>query len=608
MTILQALVGHYDRLVANDQAPYFGYSRQAVSYAVVLSAGGKILDVMDVRDTTGQTPRPARHSVPGPVVRSVNVAPNFLWDKTAYALGVTRDEATGAPAPSRRGEHDAFKRLHTDLLGSTDDEGLQALTTFLDNWNPENYPSLPGAAHMLDANLVFRFESDLEYVHDRAASRRIWQNHLASQGGAEALCLVTGERAPIERLHPKIKGVRGAQSSGASIVSFNLDAFESYGRKQGANAPVSQRAVFGYTTALNAMLAPNSGRSIRIGDTTTVFWAEAPEAEEVLSALLDIPPDDDSESVLIRDVLERLSQGAAVENAPIPVAEHTRCYVLGLAPNAARLSVRFWLEGPLGTLLKHFFAHWRDLRLAPAPRKRKPTARDLANETAMVVAPSDGRREKRFDTVPPLLIGGLMRAVLSGQRYPRTLPSAIVMRIRSDGHISGLRVAILKAFIVREYRLQQQLPKEDYLVSLDTSSDNVAYNLGRLFAAFAYAEASLDERNATIREKYMGAASATPRRVFPILLRGYENNRSSLAKRPEKVRLGIYADNAVGEIMDLLPGREELPTSLPLEDQSRFFIGYYHQERAFYTKATDGQNKQTNQRTCHERDTHRESL
>ena len=589
MTLLQALVGQYDRLVQVGPALHYGYSSQGVSYAIVLSLGGEIVNVMDIRDTTGKSPRPNRFWVPGPVNRSVNIAPNFMWDKTAYSLGLIRDEDSGEPALSRRGEHDASKQLHLDLLAETDDQGLLALAKFLIDWGPEQFARLPNALEMLDTNVVFRLDGERGFIHDQVAGRQIWQDHLETQGGTEALCLVTGERAPIQRLHPKIKGVRGAQSSGASIVSFNLDAFESFGRMQGDNAPVSERAAFAYTTALNTMLSPNSGRNMRIGDATVVYWAQAnlgeaaaSAAEEMVSMLMDPDPTDEGEGVSVGDKLAAVSEGRPIEEVQPDVRKDTRFFVLGLAPNASRLSVRFWLDTTLDDLCQHLAAHWRDLRMAPAPRKRAPTVRDVANESARVITQADGRKRKQFDTVPPLLAGALMRAVLTGQPYPRTLMSAIVMRIRADGHISGLRIAALKASIVRELRFKPQPPKEDYLVSIDTSSTNVGYNLGRLFAAFAYAEKSQAERNATIRDKYMGAASSTPRRVFPILLRGYEHNRSSLAKSGNKPA-GIKADRAVREIMGQLPGQDELPTSLQLEDQSRFFIGYYHQEQAFYT-------------------------
>ena len=587
MTVLQALAAHYDRLLARDrEMPEYGYSREAVSFCIVLSPEGKPVDVMDVRDTSGKAPRPSRRVVPRPPPdrTGTKVVANYLWDKTPYALGVTRHPDTRELTFVQRGEHETFKSMHRTLLAGTTDQGLQAVLAFLDLWDPAVYEDLPCANDMLAENVVFRLDGEMGFIHERAAARLVWQNHLASQADAEGFCLVTGDRAPVRRLHPKIKGVRGAQSAGASIVSFNLDAFESFGRKQGDNAPVSERAVFAYTTALNTLLAPNSRQRIRIGDSTVVFWAEVPAAEDLMLACFEVPPDDEGESGVVRDMLEKVARGMPVSDASPEVDENTRYYLLGLAPNAARLSVRFWHEDNIGTLVRRVAEHWGDLRIVPARRQRPPTVRDVANETAVVVSRPDGRWQKRYDTVPPIVAGGVLRAVITGQRYPAMLASTIIMRLRSDGHISELRIAVLKAWVVRELRIRQQLPKEDYLVSLDSTSGNVAYNLGRLFAAFAYAERSLADRNATIRDKYMGAASATPRRVFPVLLRGYENNRAGLAKAKEKRGAGIVADRAIGEIMDLLPGRDELPTSLPLEDQSRFFIGYYHQERAFYSK------------------------
>ena len=163
------------------------------------------------------------------------------------------------------------------------------------------------------------------------------------------------------------------------------------------------------------------------------------------------------------------------------------------------------------------------------------------------------------------------------------------MRVRADGEVSGMRAAIVKACIRRNERLSHpDESKEDELVSIDHDSDNIAYNLGRLFAAYAYAEKSVADRGATIRDKYMGAASATPRRVFPIVMRGYEHNRAGLAKDNSKKGLGKLADMAVKEIMERLPGSGELPATLPLEDQGRFFVGYYHQERSFYQSRGPG--------------------
>ena len=584
MSILQALASHYDRLVRTDDAPEYGYSRERISYAVVLALDGKAIDVMDLRDTSGRTPRPSLRIVPRPVPRTSAIASNFLWDKTAYALGVKLDRDTQHPIPAPR-EHAAFKALHESLLVETLDDGLIALRTFLDQWRADNYDSPMYSKDMLDANVVFRLDGEQQFIHDRPAARDIWRDHLAAQGERTARCLVSGEVAPIERLHPKIKGVRGAQSSGSAIVSFNLDAFKSFGREQGENAPISERAAFAYTTALNTLLAPDSGRRIQIGDATTVYWAEAAGSEAASTAAEDLfstiaePPTDAEEAVKVADKLSAVAQGRPLAGVAPEVDDHTRFYVLGLSPNAARLSVRFWFEGTIGEIARRIGEHWRDLRIEPEPWKSPPAAWRLLYETAV---------QRKAENIPPTLGGALMRAILTGSRYPRALLAAIIIRLRADGCVSGTRAAIAKAAIRRNERLSNtETPKEDLLVSLDSNSDNIAYNLGRLFAAYAYAEISVAARNATIRDKYIGAASATPRRVFSVLMRGYEHNRAALAKAADgkKRGAGVRADQAVGRIIDRLPGQDQLPATLHLEDQAQFFVGYYHQERAFYTKA-----------------------
>lgn len=584
MSILQALAGHYERLVANGEAPDYGYSREPVSYSIVLSPDGAAVDVIDLRDTSGRMPRPSLRKVPRSVTRSSNVAANFLWDKTAYTLGVKLDRNTKQPMPADR-EHSAFSELHEELLAGTVDEGLRALRSFLDQWRSENYASLRHADDMLDTNVVFRLDGEQRFLHQRAAARRVWRDYLAGKEEQVGLCLVSGEQTPIERLHPKIKRVRGAQSAGASLVSFNLEAFTSFGKKQGANAPVSKRAAFAYTTALNTLLARGSARRIQVGDASTVFWAEtagdearATAAEDLFSMLAE-PPTDAEKAVKVGDKLSDIAAGRPLVDVDPELDENTRFYVLGLAPNAARLSVRFWHVDSIGAIARRIGEHWRDLLLDPPPWTTPPSIWRLLYETAV---------QRKSENIPPTLSGALMRSILSGKRYPRLLLAAIVMRLRVDGTVSPIRAAIIKACIRRAERLSNpDENKEDSLLSLDRNSKDVAYNLGRLFAAYAYAEKSIANRNATIRDRYMGAASATPRRVFPILMRGYEHNRSGLAKATDhKMRAaGVRTDKAVGQILEQLPGSGNLPAALPLEDQARFFVGYYHQERAFYTKS-----------------------
>ena len=576
MTVLQALVGHYDQLVDSGIEIHYGYSKQSVSYAVVLSPEGEFVDVMDVRDTTGKSPRPQRILVPGPVHRSANVVSNLLWDKTAYSLGLVglrKDDEPVQATLSRRGEHDAFKQLHLDLLAETDDQGLRALAAFLNVWNPdpEQFIRWPHAMDMLDTNIVFRLDGELGFIHERTASIQIWQNHLATLGGATELCLVTGEPAPIERLHPKIKGVRGAQPSGASVISFNLDAFESFGREQGANAPVSERAAFAYTTALNVMLTPNSGHSLRIGDTTVVYWARSSlgdaassSAEYLLSMLLDPPPTDASEGVKVRDKLAAISEGRPIREVQPDVREDTRIFVLGLAPNASRLSVRFWHEDRIDAIYSRFSEHWKDLRLQPPAWTGAPAVWNLLIETAA---------QRRADNIPPTLGGALMRAILTGQRYPHSLLAAVIARMRADKDISGRRVAICKACLARDHRLRPE--NEDVSMSLNPNDTNAAYRLGRMFAVYESLQQAAQGRvNASIKDLYFGAASATPASVFPLLERKSANHLAALRKGGN-AGLADWFDQQIDSI--LTGFATAFPPSLRLQEQGRFAIGYHHQ-------------------------------
>jgi CRISPR-associated protein Csd1 len=571
---LQALVARYDHLAATGEAPAYGYSLEKISHVLILAPSGELLDVQSLQDTTAKKPQPRAVLVPQAVKRTSGVASNFLWDKTSYVLGVSGKEG-GRLAQ----EHAAFKALHQDLLAGTTDEGLQALLAFLDRWSPARFAQPPFASDMLDTNVVFRLDGDV-LLHDRPAARSIWLKRLGSADALEAMCLVTGVTASTARLHPPIKGLFGdVQSSGASLVSFNLDAFTSYGKEQGANAPVSQAAAFGYGTVLNGLLAKGSRNKVSVGDATVVFWAEAPDAEAIARGLFDPPPPDDkTEAVAVRDVLDQMAKGRPIEEAAPDIAPDTRFYVLGLSPNAARLSVRFWHETTFGDLARRFQEHWRDLRLEPPDwGGRLPALWRLLIELAP---------QGKSENVPAHLAGELTRSVLTGHRYPRSLLATAIMRMRADRAVNGRRAAICKAVLARELRLDHPSSAEDHLVSLDRENADPAYRLGRLFAVLERVQlAALGNVNATIRDRYYGAASATPRSIFPILLRGKNAHVATLRKGRGSSKLrtpeaaGKWAEAEIEQIIDGLDGKEaRFPTHLSLDQQGRFAIGYYHQK------------------------------
>jgi len=554
--------------------------------------------VEDLRSTTEKKRPGMPLSVPTPPKRSgKKPPPSFLWDNGKYVLGVDTDAAgTGLTFFPDRLE--MFREVHREAFGNTDDPGLRALLGFLDFWTPEKFTELGWSREILGQNIVFSLSDDWwdhqGFLHDRDAAKAAWRR-VSAPSDARAMCLVTGETAPPARLHPAIKGVWGAQSSGASLVSFNLDAFESYGKEQGANAPVSEAVAAAYGTALNHMLRGNTNR-VQIGDASVVFWADTSKigrAEWLVGGLLDPPtereveekakagPDDAQETRKLFDVLTKLSEGRGLEELELGLNPETAFFVLGLSPNAARLSVRFWYESTLKKLTERHQEHWTDLKLDPPAWKSPPKHKALLIQTAVL---------DKWENVPPNLGGEVMRSILTGDRYPRTLLASVIQRIRADGDIRPERVAICKAVLARDLRIKGPdtywTPKEEVFVSLDRENKDPAYRLGRLFAVLEGIQyRALGSVNASIRDRYFGAASATPAGVFPLLLRGSNHHLSVLRKKPETKKLAGWFEGQIAEIVEEL--EMNLPSHLGLEAQGRFVVGYYHQ-RNDRPKSADG--------------------
>lgn len=584
--ILAALNDYYQRLSsdANSGISEPGYSQEKIGYAIVLAADGGVVDVLDLHRTEGKRTIPCLLSVPQPEKRTAGIKANFLWDKTSYVLGVS--------ASSKRSEqeHDAFKAAQLDVLSGTEDAGLKALLGFVEAWTPARFYEEPAFTRfgegMLDTNLVFRLDGEHGYLHERAAAREAWVRLQGGAIAAKGICLVTGRSEAMARLHPAIKGVNGAQSSGASIVSFNLEAFRSFGKEQGANAPVAESVAFAYTTALNHLLRRDTTnrQRLQIGDTTVVFWAQAADkteaeaAEDLFAAFFDPKDDDDRAAGQLRAALEQVRRARPLRDLGNHLDDGTRLFVLGLAPNASRLSIRFWETDTLGRFAGRLAQHYDDLALQPSPWRQPPSPGYLAR----AVAPIYDGKGKDAD-VPPLLAGELTRAILAGTRYPQSLLSALVMRFRADGVVSGTRVALCKAVLTRSARLNHRNTNKEVLVSLDTTNTAPGYLLGRLFSCLENVQrAALGKQiNATIRDRYYGAASATPASIFPVLLRNAQHHLSRLRK--DKPGLAVNLERDIGEIVDSLG--TAFPKAMAIEAQGHFAIGYYHQTQARYARA-----------------------
>ena len=568
MSILASLAKAYERLNENHDAPDFGYSRIRVGFCIVIKADGAIaFDPIDLRQPDGKNMIGPRRDLPSPLIqRTSGISSNFLWDKTAYSLGVTSD----AKARTAK-EHGEFIKFHRDVLKDTKDEGHSAFLKFIDQWDPNYFHSAGWPEDMKDENIIFALEGDhkRKFLHERPASIKLWRDLMVSDSATNATCLVKGTNDRIARSHPPIKGVKDAQSSGAFIVSFNDDAYTSYGHAQGDNAPISEVAAFAYTTALNRFLEKDSKNRVQLGDASTVFWADASSAEvaDEAESLFGSWIDESMQSDKVGSLLAKMRSGQAIKSFAPELADGVRFYVLGLAPNAARISIRFYFESDFGTLAANYQRFVQDMRIEPEPREGFPPLWKYLCETAVL---------GKSANVPPKLVGDWMRAILTGGPYPLTLMSSVQMRIRADKDINALRIAMLKAVLIRNYKME--VP-----VALDTANRNKGYLLGRLFSAYEQAQRAAlgDKVNATIKDKFYGTASAQPRRVFALLDKGSVNHLSKLGKAKPGYRVVI--EREIADIMAIMqPGEDPFPASMSAEEQALFGVGYYHQRNQFF--------------------------
>ncbi len=583
--ILQALDAYYRRKQIDpdpqNRLPASGLENKEIPFILEIDVAGKLVNLADTRSGEGKKKIGQRFLVPQGIKKTSGVAANLLWDTAEYVLGL---DTRGKPERVAE-QHTAFRaRIEALPEAVHEDDGIRAVLAFLEAFKPETLASQPAFADLQASNPVmsFRLHGDLGLVCQRPAVVAATAGQ--SEKVPDGICLVSGQPAVIERLHPAIKGVWGAQTSGANIVSFNLDAVNSYGKAQGANAPLGTAAVFAYTTALNHLLARDSRQRMQVGDTSTVFWASEPhELESTVVDLFGDPPKDDPDRNT--DALRALY--AAVDKGQFSVGGiDTRFHVLGLAPNAARISIRFWETTTALELARRIKQHFDDITLVHAPHEAEHLSLfRLLTGVALL---------NKADNIPPNLGGEVMRAILEGLPYPSTLLNLAVQRCRAEQKPSYARAAAIKACLNRWIRSRKTQEKE-FLPMLDPSNHNPAYRLGRLFAVLEKIQeesaGGAGKLNATIRDRYYGAASSSPASVFPTLLKLEKHHVSKLDERGKKMLYRAFNDNRpddyVGQVLSHVP---EIPNHLALPEQGRFALGYYHQRQAFFSKQGNDQN------------------
>ena len=572
--ILQALTEYYRMLADSGKISPPGWGEVKVSFALCIGADGTLEQVVSVQteQTKGRktvlAPRPMM--LPAPVKRSSGVAANFLCDNSSYLLGVDNKGK-----PQRTLEcFQACKKLHEELLEGVDSPAAQAVLAFFRTWQPEQAASHPALSVcweelMAGGNLVFRFDG--AFVHQNMPVRQAWDDHYQTEeDGPQMVCLVTGNRGAVESVHPSIKNVQGAQSSGAALVSFNAPAFCSYGKEQNYNAPTSKYAAFAYTTALNHLLSDRE-HVYRMGDTTVVCWAKC--GGDVYQNLMGWALFGAEPSYTLTDLqgaLNNLCNGMAVDLDETRLDPDMEFYILGLSPNAARLSVRFFLRNSFGAFLRNAQAHQQRLEIT------KPTYDKFDTLPMWKLLDETVNQNSRDKSPAPNMAGEVLRSVLTNTHYPATLLNGVALRIRAEHRVTRGRAAILKAYYLKN--IHPDVPKEVLTVSLNPDSTNVPYNLGRLFSILEAVQSSANPGiNTTIKDKYFNSASATPAIVFPILL-------NLAQKHLKKLDAGLrtYYDKQITALLSKLG--EVYPPRLNLPQQGSFQLGYYHQTQSRFEK------------------------
>lgn len=607
--ILQALDTYYHR--KGDELPPEGFEQKEIPFLIAINQEGKFIGLQDTRQPSGKKMIATKFRVPKENARSGKNAwqiTNLLWDHYGYVLGHPKSD-TDEDKEMAKKQHETFiAQVQTLAEAFPEDLDLQAVKSFYTGGYYKKlfeHPSWQDCMKIKGCNLSFQISGENRLICQNenvctCVSRNIEaesddDDGASEQRDIEGICMITGERASIARLHPRTP-IAGAKSN-AKIVSFQKNmGFDSYGKQQSYNAPVGKRAAFAYTTALNYLLAKDSLQKIYVGDATTIFWAEKKhDIEDWFKDIFGEPAkgESDQDNAAIKALFKAPETGAK----PV-IDDNIKFYVLGLSPNAARIAIRFWYAGTVGEVEQNIRQYFDDTNITHADYEM-PHCSLNGLLAATAVETKDPKKTNRvyfrgkYYDVTPNLAGDFMKAILTSTPYPRTLLSAVIARAKAEQskkdpktgktiqNVSYPRAALIKAILYREARYRNSNIKEVGM-SLDTSNTNPGYLLGRLFAVLEKVQIESaggeGKINATIRDRFYGSASSTPVTVFARLMRLKNHHLAKLENYKS------FYEKLIGEIVDKISPDNAYPAHLSLDDQGRFAVGYYHQRQDFFKK------------------------
>ena len=574
--ILEKLVDYYEREAEKGNIAPYGWENKSIPFIISLNEDGSFAGLIPTRSDPKDVGRIV--TIPKTIERSGKNSWQttfLLWDHIGYVLGLVTEKEKEETVEK---QHASFKKKLQDLPEEIkQDKGINAVIQFLekgdfsgitegDYWE-ELYKKKPNVTFSLSS-------SSGGIIAQRPLVKEHVNNHVANidENALKGICSLTGQETTIARTHAKIKGVIGAQTSGAAIVSFNDSAYTSYGKKQNYNAPVGEYATFAYTTGLNHLLRKGSINKLQIGDTTIVFWTATDHPIiEVVSSLIGWDADQ-AESPRDLDSIRALLQSHQTGAKPV-LEDETKFYVLGLSPNASRLSIRFWHCSTVKEMASRFLNYFEDIEIKMPPKwQRFPSLKRLLNTLALL---------QKTENLAPQLSGEFIRAIFEGRDYPRYALNKALQRNRaeiSDGAFP-YRMALIKAILTRTYKVN----KEELTVSLNKDFKDVGYQLGCLFSVLEKTQEDAHKRNLnrTIGESYFGSASTLPGTVFNRLMALNKHHLKKLRSQghSEKWKADRYQER-ISEILgvfDVSNNIDPFPIRLTIKQQGLFSVGYYHE-------------------------------
>lgn len=578
--LLQSLVKLYEAWAEKGEIEKLGWNPVKISYGISLDEEGNVDEIIHLKTNApkGNKEIPSLISLPMPVKRSVGVASNFLYDNVTYVFGYDNSNK-----PDRAKQcFDCFRSVGNKVLENSDDEFSTVIKKFLQ----KDYSEFENLSDLLtELNCTETTVDDIlnkganlllmplgKFPTDSKAICESWNSYYEHSDAPKGVCLVTGKDDHIAKLHPVIKNIRGAQAAGASLVSFNATAFNSYGKENGYNAPVSEYAAFAYTSALNKLVSDNDHR-VFAGDTTVVCWTEDGESayQDVFAGIFN--SDDEVKQKDLHDTIVSIVNGNEVKWEGIPLNPSNNFYILGISPNSARLSVRVFIQNTFGKVMENLLKNQQRMEMV------KPSFEKFNYIPLWRILGETVNKKSRDKKCKPHLAGDVLNSIINDYNYPSTLYYGILGRISAEQNINWVKASVLKAYLLKNYDSKY---KEEITVDYNENSNNKAYLLGVLFSNLEEIQNTANPGiKSTIRDRYFTAASSTPSRVFPILIDLAQNHIKKIPNVGAKVSCQKMLTKTMAKLGDKFPNR------LKLDEKGMFQLGYYQRTQERFTGKED---------------------